>query len=235
MRPPAFRTLAFRYWERIPERFRVGATLMVHTEAMPDPEDPEVFLLGQCEPEFAELEALLAAGGDLRVTDRRSLLHIWWGSFQAMEERSPAFDWPGELEETILHELTHHWEQRAGLDGLDRFDAAQLINFQRRRGFEVPFGYWRDGEPRGPHAWHIDGDVFMEVEGLPPWRLDAPAGGKITCEPDPELGYAVIPGAGEAFDGVPGDLIVAPRPPEKAAVWTRLWSWLSRSDERKPH
>jgi len=204
---------------------------MVHTEAMPDPDEPEVFLMGQCEPEFAELEDMLAAVGDVRPGERRSLVHVWWGSFQAMHDRAVSFDWAGELEETLLHELQHHWEQRAGLDGLDRFDAAQLHNFQRRRGFEVPFGFWRDGEVLAPHTWHIDGDVFLEVDGLPPWTVAAPAGGSATCAPDPALGYAVVPGRGLPLDGTPGDLIVAPRPPEKPGAFERVWRWLRREDK----
>ncbi|MCA9528076.1 MAG: metallopeptidase family protein [Myxococcales bacterium] len=234
MRPPAFRTLAARYWEAIPARFRDGATLLVHPEAMPDADDPEVFLLGACEGAFEALEDAFAMAGDLRPGERQSLIHIWYGSFQAMAERAVRFDWAGELEETILHELTHHWEGRAGLDGLDRFDAAQILNFQRRKGLAVPFGYWRDGERLDAFRWHIDGDVFSEVEGLPPWTVAVPGRGRVTCSPDPALGYALLPGAGLPFDGVPGDLIIAPRPPERPSAWQRLWRWLRRKDEETP-
>ncbi len=206
-----FRRLAERYWQNVPARFREGATLLVHEEAEPDPEDPEVFLLGVCEPAFPEL-------GETR----QSLVHLWYGSFVAMADAAVDFDWEGELEETILHELTHHWEHRAGLDGLDRFDAAQILNFRRRRGFEVPAWFWRDGHPVGDGRWEIDGDLFVVVDGEPPWTVAVPASrAPVVCSPDPETGLAVVPEMGLPFDGVPGDLVVARVKP--ATFWQRIF------------
>lgn len=218
-----FRAEAEAVWEGIPERFREGALLMVHPEAEPDPEYPDVFFLGACEAAFAALEDAHAASGDYRQGDRQSLLHVWFGSFVEMAARAQAFDWVGELEETILHELTHHWEHRAGLDGLDRFDAAQIINFRRLRGLEAPMYYWRDGEPWADKRWHIDGDVFVEVDGPPPWTVRAEDGGTARAVPDPIDGWATLPGRGAPFDGRRGDLIVAPRRPEPVGLLRRLW------------
>lgn len=217
-----FRRLAERYWRRIPERFREGATLLIHEQAEPDPENPEVFLLGACEPAFPELEGMWDASGATRLGRTPSLVHLFYGSFRAMAERAPGFDWEAEIEETLLHELTHHWEHRSGLDGLDRFDAAQILNFRRRRGLPVPAGFWRDGHPAGDHRWEIDGDVFVEVESDPPWTLTVPGEREpVTVSPDPRTGLAVLPGRGRPFDGVPGDLVVARRPPP--TLWQRLF------------
>ena len=203
--------------------------LLVHDEDYPDPLNPEVFLLGACEAAFPALEDAFAAGADPRPGDRQSLVHIWFGSFRAMAERAVSFDWEYELEETLLHELMHHWEQRAGLDGLDRFDEAQIINFWRVRGQEVPWGYWRDGVAAGPHRWTIDGDLFVEVEGPPPWTYD-PGDGEppVTCTPHPQDHFATVYGRGGLFDGERRDLVVARRPPERPGLWRRLLGWLGR-------
>lgn len=222
MRLRAFRRYAERYWHSIPEKFRRDAVLIVHAASEPDPDRPEVFLLGACEPAFAELEDALAASGDPRPAERQHIIHLWYGSFRALGARARDFDWIEQLEETIDHELTHHLEQRAGLDGLDRFDVAQIVNFRRLQGDVVPLGYWRDGESDGPHRWVIDGDVFVELEEAPPWTFEPRDGeGVLTgVIPDPEDGFATIPERGGWIDGERGDLVLAPRPPPP--WWRRL-------------
>lgn len=223
--------MAEAFWADIPPRFREGAILLVHPEAEPDPEHPEVFLLGMCESAFAALEEAVGWVGEVRPSERQSLVHIWYGSFQALAERALDFRWRDELEETLLHELTHHWEGRAGLDGLDRFDAAQIVNFQRIQGLEVPHGFWRGGEVLGPGRWHIDGDVFVEVAGPPPWTvLDAPDGGPpaTDLQPAAPAEYAVVAGRGLPFDGARGDLVVASAPPSRQTWWRDLLGWLGR-------
>lgn len=231
-RPPltleVFRAEAGAVWDAIPTHFRDGAILLVHPEAEPDPVHEAVFFLGACESAFGPLEDALAASGDYRQGDRQSVLHVWFGSFVEMQARALDFDWPYELEETILHELTHHWEHRAGLDGLDRFDAAQIINFRRLRGLAAPMYFWRDGEPWDGGRWHIDGDVFVEVDGPPPWRVRAEDGAEVDATPDPADGWATLPGRGAVFDGRRGDLIVAPRPVERPGLGQRLWRAVRR-------
>ena len=223
MRRRDFRRHAERFWADIPERFRVGATLLVHDDAEPDPEHPGVFLLGACEPAFGALEEALDAVGGVSPMDRESLIHLWYGSFEAMDAESRAFDWTGELEETLLHELTHHWEQRAGLDALDRFDAAQIENFRRRRGLPFAPAFWRDGVPDGERRWLIDGDLFVELEGDPPWRVEpGDAGPALEVSPEPESAIAVVEGRGGLFDGERGQLIVGRAPPRRPAWWRRL-------------
>lgn len=225
-----FKRWARRHWEDIPEHFREGATLLIHDEAEPDPEYDDVFLMGACEPAFAALEAALDASGDPRPAEASSMIHVWYGSFVAMAERARTFDWQYEIAETLLHELEHHWERRVGLYGLDLFDAAQIQNFRRVRGREVPEGYWRHGEPAGDHRWRIDGDLFVELDGDPPWTLDPDdGGGPLRVEPDDGAAWATIPQRGGTHDGERGDLIVAQRPPP--GLWTRLTRWFQRNKE----
>jgi len=53
---------------------------------------------------------------------------LYYGSFAAIARNDPEFDWEGEAWETLLHEIRHHVESRAGqidlieedLDYLDR-------------------------------------------------------------------------------------------------------------------
>ena len=231
-----FRRHAERFWEEIPAKYRAGAVLLVHWEAEPDSENPGVHLMGACEPAFGTLDdALEATGGSQSPLDRASLVHLWYGSFRETARDSAGFDWRGEIEETLLHELTHHWEQRAGLDGLDRFDAAQIVNFGRIRGRPAPAGFWRDGHKLGPDSppwgvtdgydrWEIDGDLFVELPVPPPWTYDPGDGeGALTVSPDPASGYATIPERGGWLDDERGDLILAQAPPPRLSWWRRLF------------
>ncbi|MSP72795.1 MAG: hypothetical protein EXR76_11630 [Myxococcales bacterium] len=236
MRLTKFHRHAERFWVQIPERFREGATLLVHDEAEPDPDYPGVYLLGACEPAFEALDQGYDLGGGVPPLDRRSLVHLWYGSFRALADASAGaspelsthFAWADEIEETLLHELTHHWEERAGLDGLDRFDAAQLQNFRRLQGHTFEPGFWRDGEARGPFVWAIDGDLFVEVEGPPPFKWDPGDGqGLVVAWPDPETGVATIFERGELLNGARLDLVLCPRPKKSAPLWRRLWTLVS--------
>ena len=154
-----------------------------------------------------------------------SRIHLWYGSFLTLYDSTRSFDWKGELEETLLHELTHHWEHRAGLDDLDRFDHAQWQNFRRRRGGRVPAFFWRGGESVGPGRWEIDGDVFVECPLPAPWTVIAGDGKQVECSPEDGGAWAVLAGRGALFDGTRGDLIVAHAPPETPG---RLRRWLHR-------
>jgi hypothetical protein len=224
MRRREFRRHAEAFWAQIPGRYRAGATLLVHDDAEPDPEHEGVFLLGACEPAFGQLEdALEAVGGGLAPLERASLVHLWYGSFAEMDARSPAFAWADEIEETLLHELTHHWEQRAGLDALDRFDAAQIENFRRHQGRPFEHGFWRDGVPSGPARWTIDGDVFVEVAGPPPWEVDPLDGeGALCVAPAEGEHLAVVEERGAPIDGARGQLVVVEAPPRRSPLLDRV-------------
>jgi len=235
MKKLAFRRHAERFWDEIPPKYRAGAVLLVHWDAEPDPENPGVFLLGACERAYAALDEVFDLGGGQSPLDRQSLVHLWYGSFAAMALESEAFDWTGEIEETLLHELTHHWEQRAGLDGLDRFDAAQIENFRRVRGLAVVPGFWRDGMRVGPDRWEIDGDIFVELPGPPPWTFDpGDGGGTVTATPDADLGFALLPERGGYLDAQRRDLVLAPRPAAPLPWWRRLFALFRKPAARLP-
>ncbi|MEN8152112.1 MAG: metallopeptidase family protein [Planctomycetota bacterium] len=111
----------------VPEGFLRGVTgVLAHREAREDPEIPGSFFFGECgDDEVAALtepEAL------------RSRIHLYWGSFAAIARNEPDFDWDGELIETILHELRHHLEDRAGILDLRIEDELDAIEARLRAG-----------------------------------------------------------------------------------------------------
>ena len=57
---------------------------------------------------------------------------LYWGSFRAIAEEDPDFDWEDELWETLTHELRHHVESRADDDSLVQDDLFRDAAFRRR-------------------------------------------------------------------------------------------------------
>lgn len=95
----------------IPAPFLEGVVgVEVHRRALPDAELDGVFLLGECADD--EVTAMTDPGA------MRSRVHLYHGSFTAVARRDPDFDWERELAETILHEIRHHIEDRAGITDL---------------------------------------------------------------------------------------------------------------------
>ncbi len=58
---------------------------------------------------------------------------IYYGSFAAIAEDDPEFDWEEEAWETLTHELRHHVESLAGEDFLVQDDVEQAKAFPPRR------------------------------------------------------------------------------------------------------
>jgi hypothetical protein len=58
---------------------------------------------------------------------------LYYGSFFAISEADPEFDWEEELWETITHELRHHVESLAGDISLIEEDHLQHETFKQRR------------------------------------------------------------------------------------------------------
>lgn len=86
-------------------------------DAVPDPEVPEVYILGEyCDDLLGRY------------------INLYYGSLAALaeEEDWTREDWDAELRTTLSHELTHHMEGRAGADDLDRRDAAELEEYRRK-------------------------------------------------------------------------------------------------------
>jgi Zincin-like metallopeptidase len=57
---------------------------------------------------------------------------LYYGSFQALAQSDPAFDWEDELWETLTHELQHHVESLAGDGSLIEADRRRDANFRKR-------------------------------------------------------------------------------------------------------
>lgn len=153
-----FERRAHEIFDSIPLELRGGIEYVaVSEDAMPHPELPEVYTLGECAT--GELDM----GMDTPET-LRSGVHLYYGSFVALAELDPDFDWEGELHETVVHEVRHHRESTAGEDALEDFDYAADENFKRRDGQPFDPLFYRAGEPLDEGGWEIDGDVFVEVE-----------------------------------------------------------------------
>lgn len=153
-----FERRAHEIFDSIPLELRGGVEYVaVSEEAVPHPELPEVYTLGECATGELDL------GMDTPET-LRSGVHLYYGSFARLADLDPDFDWEGELRETVVHEVRHHRESTAGEDALEDFDYAADENFKRREG--VPFDplFYRSGEPLDEGGWEVDGDVFVEVE-----------------------------------------------------------------------
>ena len=80
-------------------------------EEKPDPELPEVYILG----EYCD--------GCLGL-----YINLYYGSFAALAEREEwdQAAWEAELRTTLSHELTHHMENLGGLHSLEARDAAEM-------------------------------------------------------------------------------------------------------------
>jgi len=147
-----------RMADEIPEGYMDGiAAIDVSRKTVPHPTQDHVYTLGECVP--------LETGAEY-VTSRVVLYH---GSFQALAEERPGFDWRGEAWETLLHELRHHLEWKAGAPDLERYDWAAEQNFAReaRESFDPLF--YRSGEVVEEGVYRVDDDVFLErtVRALP--------------------------------------------------------------------
>lgn len=155
-----FERMAVDTWRRIPDRFKVGVTAFVVDEgAFRKDEFEDGWCYGLCEP-----DPVMDAIPEAPVCSRITLFHR---SFQEIERLARAegepFDWEGEIEETVRHELQHHLEWRAGEDGLGDEDDVQDDNERRLTGLPFTPGFHRWGTPLGSGAWLADGDLFVEA------------------------------------------------------------------------
>lgn len=156
-----FERRAREMFETIPPDFRGGVEYVaVSRDTVPHPELPDVYTLGECATGELDL------GMDFPA-ETRSGVHLYHGSFRALAEMDEAFDWEGELWETLTHEIRHHRESTAGEDALEEFDYAADENFKRREGLPYDPLFYRSGEPIGDDAWDVDGDRFAEVRIAP--------------------------------------------------------------------
>jgi hypothetical protein len=159
-----FEALIDRLTSDIPAEYLQGvAHVSVSPRAVPHPESPGVFTLGECVPLPIVTED--EDGGESE-TSRIVLYH---GSFAALAQLDDAFDWEAEAWETLTHELRHHLEWRAGASNLETYDWAAEQNFARREGEPFDPGFYLDGEQVALGVYDVDGDTFIDrrVSELP--------------------------------------------------------------------
>jgi hypothetical protein len=151
-----FERRAQEMFDSIPDELKAGIEFVaVSEEAVPHPELPEVFTLGECATGEYDL-------GYEIPEPYRSGVHLYHGSFAQVAARDEDFDWEGELWETLVHEIRHHREWLAGEDALEDFDYAADENFKRRDGQPFDPLFYRSGEPAGSDRWSVDDDLFVE-------------------------------------------------------------------------
>ena len=156
----SFEQEAARAFEAIPERYREGVDgLTVHRAALPHPRFPGVYTLGECVTES------YPSGWDGPDTVR-SLVLLHWGSFRALADFDPAFDWRDQIWETLTHELRHHLESLADQDDLVGVDYAMEQTFLRFDGSDFEPAYYRHGDRVGPDHYAVEDEVYIEQR----WR-----------------------------------------------------------------
>ena len=107
--------------EELPEALFTGLNGGVNLleEALPDPELPEVYILGEYCGDYLGL-----------------YVNLYYGSFAALAEQEDWDQamWEEELRTTLRHELTHHMENLGGLHALDDQDAEELAAWREETG-----------------------------------------------------------------------------------------------------
>ena len=166
MKPAEFERRAAEVWNEIPAHYREGVDgLVVRREARRHPTLPDIYTLGEC-----LTEAYPSEWGGPDTT--RSILVLYHGSFRALSELDPAFDWDYEIWETVTHELRHHLESLAAEDALEDLDYAMDENFKRLDGQPFDPFFYRSAEAVAPGIYVAEGDAFLEIELAP----DEPVG-----------------------------------------------------------
>jgi hypothetical protein len=208
----------------IPVDYFDGVTEVVASpRVVPHPERPDIFTLGECIP-------LPLGEGDWTAVQSRIVLYH--GSFRALADLDPDFDWRGEAWETLTHELRHHVEWRAQQSALEDFDQAAEANFARQGGDPFDPLFYLDGAPRGEGLYQVGDDWFIDRQvGARPgevtvpwqgrsWRVALPADATVPT-------YLSVTGV---TDPPPGELIVVVRwkprlrdllrAPPRVSTWT---------------
>ena len=151
-----FSRLAHEAFEEIPGEFREGIDgLTIRSEAVPHPTLADVYTMGQCLTE--------AYPSDWSGPETlRSVVVLYHGSFKALAELDPDFDWEGELWETLTHELRHHLESLADEDALEGVDYALDESFARAEGEDFDPFYYQHGFEVAPGLFQVEYDFFLE-------------------------------------------------------------------------
>ncbi len=151
-----FERLAHEAFDEVPEEFRDGIDgLTISREAPAHPTLPDVYTLGHC-----VTEDHLSEYGSPETT--RSVIVLYWGSFRALADLDPDFDWEEELWETLTHEIRHHLESLARDDALEHVDYAADELFNRQEGLEFDPWYYQRGEDLGGGVHVVEGRQYLE-------------------------------------------------------------------------
>jgi hypothetical protein len=151
-----FEKAARRAYEEIPEHFKEGIDgLVVSREAPTHPDHPDLYTLGYC-----DTEDYVSDWGSPETT--RSVVVLFWGSFQALSRRDPGFDWEDELWETLTHELRHHLESLAREDGLEGVDYAAEETYKRDEGMDFDPWYYQHGDVVEPGVHQVENNFYLE-------------------------------------------------------------------------
>lgn len=157
MRFGEFERLAREIFDEIPDEYLRGIDgLTIRREAPEHPDHPGVYTLGEC-----LTEEHLSDYGSSETT--RSVIALYWGSFQALARENDDFDWEEETWETLTHELRHHLESLAGDDALEGVDYAADQSFKRFDGEPFDPWYYQYGEEVGKGVYRIEKSWYVEV------------------------------------------------------------------------
>jgi hypothetical protein len=206
MRLADFEVMVRRLCDEVPADFFDGiAEVIVSPRAVPHPERPGVFTLGECIP----LPVQVGSG----VEGLQSQVVMYHGSFAALARLEQGMDWRQEAWETLTHELRHHLEWRAHAPDLEDFDWAVEHNFARHDGEPFDPTFFLSGNPEGEDRYSVEDDVFIDrIVGAVPdsveflwqgreYRIELPQDAELPC-------FLVVEGIS---DPPPGELVIVLR------------------------
>jgi hypothetical protein len=162
MRLSDFEAMVVRMAGEVPREFLDGVgEIVVSPRALPHPERPGIFTLGECIP--------IPQGASAGPEGIQSRIVLYHGSFAALSRVTPGFDWREEAFETLTHELRHHLEWRARAPDLEDLDWAVEQNYARQDGEAFDPVFFLSGAPVADDAWRVEDDVFLDriVSALP--------------------------------------------------------------------
>jgi hypothetical protein len=152
----AFERAARVAFKEIPSEYRQGVDGLVVRRAVDrHPTLPGVFTLGRC-----LTEDHISEYGSPETT--RSVIELNWGSFAALADRDPEYDWDGEIWETLTHELRHHLESLAREDALEGVDYAADETFKREEGLAFDPWYYQHGDAMGGGVYRVERSYYLE-------------------------------------------------------------------------
>lgn len=162
MRLEDFRAMVRGLSAEVPVEYLDGVSeITVSPRTVPHPARADIFTLGHCVP--------LHAGATGDPDEIQSRVVLYHGSFLALADLDPDFDWRSEAWETLTHELRHHLEWRAREGALEAYDEAAEQNFARGDGEPFDPLFHLGGEAVAEGVYQVDDDFFIDqvVRRLP--------------------------------------------------------------------